>query len=91
MKAGGGGKNLRPTGSTGSVVAEPAASSASRHDRSSAPSHCAIAMVATPLPMMFVKARASLINRSMPKINARPKGGIWNGTEDIDYLAERDM
>src|SRR5258708_2962224 len=71
------------TGSCGNIAREPAASSASRRGRSSAPSQRAITIVATPLPMMFVRARASLINRSIPKINARPATGTEGTTISV--------
>ena len=39
--------------------------------------------VATPLPIMLVSARASLMKRSMPRMSAMPATGIVGTTERV--------
>ena len=53
------------------------ASTASMRGTSSSFSHREITTVATPLPIRLVMARASDMNRSMPRISATPATGIW--------------
>jgi hypothetical protein len=51
--------------------------------RSSAPSHFAITIVATALPMRFVIARASDMKRSTPRSSVNPATGIAGNAASV--------